>query len=143
MAIIGMDWLGLISPQCSITGHQYILILINYFSQFMWAKSYETHTADDVLDMFENYLIFIFGHPATVYSDNGSHFVNEKVSCYFKKRGITHFTRSISHPSSTSLMERGVQGMINFLRAKKIEYGVAESWSNLVKDGAFFTNTKF
>ena len=64
MAMIGMDWLGPISPACSITGHQYILILIDYFSRFMWAKSYETHTADDVLDMFENHLTSIFGHPA-------------------------------------------------------------------------------
>lgn len=33
--------------------------------------------------------------------------------------------------------------MINFLKAKTIEHGVAGGWSNLVKDGAFFTNTKF
>lgn len=143
MAIIGMDWLGSISHLCSIIGHQYIRILIGYFSRFMWAKSYETYTADDVLDMFENYLTPIFGHPAAAYSDNGSHFVNEKASRYFEERGITHFTGPISHPSFTGLMERGVQGMINFLRAKTIEHGVAGSWSNLVKDGAFFTNTKF
>lgn len=71
----------------------------------MWAKSYETHTADDVLDMFENHLTPIFGHPAAAYSDNGSHFVNEKVSRYFEERGVAHFTGPISHPSSTGLME--------------------------------------
>lgn len=40
-------------------------------------------------------------------------------------------------------MEREVQGMISFLRAKTIEHGAAGGWSNLVKDGAFFTNNKF
>lgn len=143
MAMIGMDWLGPISPACSKTGHQYILILIDYFSRFMWAKLYETHMADDVLDMFENHLTPIFGHPAAAYSDNGSQFVNEKVSRYFEERGVTHCTGPISHPSSTGLMERGVQGMISFLRAKTIEHGAAGVWSNLVKDGAFFTNTNF
>lgn len=33
--------------------------------------------------------------------------------------------------------------MINFLRAKTIEHKAARGWSNLVKDRAFLTNTKF
>ena len=33
--------------------------------------------------------------------------------------------------------------MINFLRAKTIEHGAMGGRSNLVKNGAFFTNTKF
>ena len=142
-AMIGMDWLGPILLACFITGHQYILILMDYFSQFVWAKLYETHTADDVIDIFENYLTPIFGHPAAGYSDNGSHFVNEKISQYFEERGVTHFTGPISHPSSTGLMERGVQSIISFLTVKTIEHGEVGGWSNLVKDGAFFTNTKF
>lgn len=93
--------------------------------------------------MFENHLTPIFGHPASAYSDNSSHFVNEKVSRYFEERAVIHLTGPISHPSSTGLMERGVQGMISFLRAKTIKHGAAGGWSNLVKDGAFFTNTRF
>lgn len=33
--------------------------------------------------------------------------------------------------------------MINFLGAITIKHGLVEDLSNLVKDGAFFTNTKF
>lgn len=99
--------------------------------------------ADNVLDMYKIYFTPVFGYPAAAYSDNGSHFVNEKVSRYFEERGITHFTGPIGHPSSTGLMERGVQGMIGFLRAKTIEHGAVGGWSNLVKEGAFFINTKF
>lgn len=109
----------------------------------MWAKSYATYIADDIFDIYENHLTPIFGHPATAYSDNESHFVNEKVSRYFEERSITQFTRPISHSSSIGLMEQGVQGMISFLKAETIEHGAARGWSNLVKDRAFFTNTKF
>ena len=105
MAMIDMDWLSPISPPCLITGHQYIFILIDYFSRFILVKSYATHTADDVLDMYENHLKPVFGHPAAAYSDNRSHFVNEKVSRYFEERDVTHFTGPISHLSSTDLME--------------------------------------
>lgn len=141
--MIGMDWLGPISPACAITGHQYILILVDYFSRFTWAKSYLTHTAEDVIDMYDNHLSPIFGQPGAAYSDNGSHFVNEKVTAYFQQRGITHFTRPISHPSSTGLMERAVQGMISFLRATTLEHWTAGGWLNLVKAGAFWANSKF
>lgn len=74
----------------------------------MWAKSYEIHIADNVLDMFKNYLTPISGHPAAAFLDNRSHLVNEKVSRYFEERGITHFKGPIDHPSSTGFMERGV-----------------------------------
>lgn len=35
------------------------------------------------------------------------------------------------------------KGMIGFLRAKEIERGTAGGWPNMVKDGAFFTNSTF
>lgn len=93
--------------------------------------------------MYDNHLSPVFGQPAATHSDNGSHFIREKVTAYFRQRGGTHFTGPISHPSSTGLMERVVQGMIAFLRATTLEHGTAGGWSNLVKDGAFWANTKF
>lgn len=84
MQIIGMDWLGPISPACAITGHQYILILVDYFSRFTWAKSYLTHTAEDIIDMYDNHLSPIFGQLGEAYSDNSLHFVNKKVMVYFQ-----------------------------------------------------------
>lgn len=104
----------------------------------MWARSYKTHIANDILDMFKNSLTSIFDDPAAIYSDNESYLVNAKVSCYFKEKGSAHFTRPISHLSSTGLIKWGVQGKISFLGTKTIEHEAAGSWYNLVKDGAFF-----
>lgn len=81
---IGMDWLGPISPACSVTGCAYILILVDYFSRFMWAKAYLKHSSGEVIDMFENHVSPVFGHPMAAYSDNGSHFVNDRVRNYFQ-----------------------------------------------------------
>ena len=112
--MVGMDWLGPICPACAITGHQYILILVDYFSRFTWAKLYLNHTADDVIDMYENILSPIFGQPEAGYSDNGSHFVNEKVTAYFQQRGITHFTRPISHPHQQDSWNERCRGQYRF-----------------------------
>lgn len=142
MKMLGMDWLGPITPACSLTGHKYVLLMVDYFSRFAWAKSYTEHTNVEVRDMFENHISPIFGHPKGVYSDNGSHFVNEHVKVYFQNRGIIHHTGPISHPSSTGLLERTVQGMLSFLRAKCIERASVESWSLHVREGVFSLNTK-
>lgn len=142
MKMIGMDWLGPITPACSLTCHSYILLFVNYFSHFVWAKSYEQHTAMEVIDMYKNHLSPIFGHPQRVYSDNRSHFVNKDVQPYFLNRGITHHTGPISHPSSIGLLERTVQGMLSYLRAKCIEKGSVEDWSLIVREKALFLNTK-
>ena len=34
-AMVGMDWIGPISPPCEITGWHYILVVVDYFSRFV------------------------------------------------------------------------------------------------------------
>ena len=41
-AMVGMDWIGTIWPPCEVTGWRYILVVIEYFSRFIWARGYET-----------------------------------------------------------------------------------------------------
>lgn len=40
-------------------------------------------------------------------------------------------------------MEQAVQAMISFLRVTTLEHGTVGGWSNLVKDGVFWANSKF
>lgn len=87
---------------------------------------YLKHTADEVIDIYENYVSLIFGHSEAMYSDNGSHFVNQKMQDYFLKRGVTHYTGPVSHPSSTRLFERAVQSMMLYLRGRCIKRGLTE-----------------
>ena len=142
LAMLGMDWVGPITPRCSLTGAAYVLIMVDYFSRFTWAKAYVHHTATEVADMFEFQISPVFGWPRGVYSDNGSHFVNELVGSLFVRHGVSHFTGPISHPSSTGLLERAVQEMINFLSKKCIEKNTNEGWSLMVRECVLAMNTK-
>ena len=36
--MVGMDFLGPISPRCEATGARYVLLAIDYLSRFVWAK---------------------------------------------------------------------------------------------------------
>ena len=142
MKMLGMDWVGPITPACSITGVMYVLLVVDYFTRFVWAKGYLKHTADEVIDIYENHISPIFGHSEAVYSDNGSYFVNQKVQDYFQERGVTHFTGPVSHPSSTGLLERAVQSMMSYLRGRCIERASTEGWSMDIREGVVFANTK-
>ncbi len=92
--------------------------------------------------MFQNHIAPIFGMPATVYSDNGSHFVNKDVRGLFREHGVVHYTGPITSPSSTGLLERAIQEMIGYLRTRSVEKGNTFTWNADVKDGTFFMNTK-
>ena len=122
----GMDWIGPITPACSVTGAAYILLVMNYFCRFAWDRAYQQHTNVEVRDMWENHITPIFGWPKDTYSDNGSHFVNKPVQHMFRNHRVTHFTDPISHPSSTGLLERAVQEMMAYISKKCIEKGTTD-----------------
>ena len=105
----------------------YVLLVVDYFTRFVWAKGYLKHTADGVIDIYENHISPIFGHSEVVYSDNGSHFVNQKVQDYFQERRVMHFTGPVSHPLSIRLLERAVHLIMSYLRGRYIEQGSTEA----------------
>lgn len=121
MAIIGLDWVKPITPACTITRMVYILLIIDYFFWFLWAKDYTKYIAQMVVDLHENPVFPIFGHSQAVYTDNGSHFINELVKNYYRNCGITYYIGLISHPLLTKLFKKIVHGLVTFLRTKCIK----------------------
>ena len=137
-----MDWLGPIFSACTATGYKYILIVVDYFFRFVWAKAYVEHEGKKTVHMYKHYICFIFGFSRSVYSDNGSYFVNQWVERLFREHGVTHYTGPISHPFFTGLMERAVQAMQSFLKARCLEREEPGAWSLDVRDGVLYINTK-
>ena len=108
-AMLGMDFLGPISPRCQATGWAYILIVIDYFSRFVWTKGCESADQAAVHTFWVEVLAPIFGFPEWLYMDNGSHFIGSETVSLFESHG-THISNApISHPSSVGLVERNVQ----------------------------------
>lgn len=57
MKMLVMDLVGPISPAYSITMVMYVLLVVGYFTRFVWAKSYLKRTADEVVDIYENRIL--------------------------------------------------------------------------------------
>ena len=142
MTMLGADWVGPITPACEATGNKYILLFVDYFSRFTWAKPYREHGAAEVVDMIENHITPVFGYMKGLYTDNGSHFANKKLGSLLLEHGVSQFLGPISHPQSTGLLERAVQQMLALVSKKCLELNSNRNWSLLVNHCVIDMNTK-
>ena len=107
--MIGMDYVGPINPLCKATRNIYILIVVHYFSRFVWAIGVQKVDQVSIIKALLEHVFPVVGWPLTVYTDNGSHFTGMVISRMWEDHGVMHFPSAISHPQSVRLSERYVQ----------------------------------
>lgn len=142
MDMWGMDYIGPINPPCAATGARYILIIVDYFSRFLFGRALAEATMQATMDTILNHVVPIWGWPRSIYSDNGSHFTGAEIQTMFRNFGVTHFAAAISHPSAVGLAERYVQMTIGRIRLKCIDCQSSAHWGLLVRDAILDINTR-
>ena len=142
--MMGLDFLRLITPQCWKTEAKYMLIAVDYFTQYTWVKPYKVANGRHVMDFFENFVSPNFRFPHSLYTDNGTHFMGAPANDYFREKGILHYDAPVSHPSSVSLVERMVQLVVSRTRAYAIEQGQygTDSWGLSARSTMLAINTR-
>lgn len=140
--MVGMDYVGPITPACTITGARYVLLVVDYFSRFVFARAFAEATQLTTLSMFFESIVPIFGWPMSVYCDNGSHFMGNKVQDTFQAFGVTLIAAPISHPSSVGLSERYVQMLVGALRRHCIAKGSMDDWGMQIGAAVMALNTR-
>ncbi|XP_024632806.1 protein NYNRIN-like [Medicago truncatula] len=73
-----LDVIGEIKPKSS-KGHKYILVGIDYFTKWIEAIPLKEVTQEDVINFIQNYIIYRFGIPETITTDQGSVFTGRKM----------------------------------------------------------------
>ena len=143
MSMLGLDFLGPITPACSQTGARYVLIAIDYFSRFTWAGAYKFCTMTEVCYLLTQHIAPVFGWPKAIYTDNGSHFTGQEIRSIFDTHGVTHFTAPVTHPSSVGLVERNVQLMMSQIRKRSIDSGLSSPpWATFLTEATISINTR-
>ncbi|RVW77667.1 hypothetical protein CK203_053394 [Vitis vinifera] len=141
----GIDIIGNISPK-SFSGHEYILVAIDYFTKWVEAASYARLMAAKVTKFIRSHIICRYGVPHELISDRGVHFRGE-VDTLVQEYGIQHHRSSaIGQRSSLSVygliallfvplpsyaLLLGVWGLISDLRGK---FRPSWSWSYVIRD---------
>ena len=132
MDMIGMDFIGPINPPCEATGATYILLVVDYFSRFVFGGTMGRADQQSTMRFFVDKVAPIVGWPKSVYTDNGSHFTGSAIRKMWEDHGVMQFTAATSHPQSVGLSERYVQMIMGRIRLRCIESGSSKDWGLLV-----------
>ena len=100
--ILAMDLVDL--QKFQVRGYKYLLNAIDMSSRFIYNVALKNKTDTEVLNGFKK--IYNTSKIRAVRSDNGSEFINDKFTDYFKENGIKQILSEASKPQSNGMIER-------------------------------------
>ena len=116
----GMDIIGKIHPTAS-NGHEFILIAIDYFTKWVEAASYKVLNSKKVAQFIQTNIIYRYGVPHEIISDNGLHFKGEtrKLQLQFN---IQHHKSSPYRPQTNGVVEAANKNIRQILKKSTKNY---------------------
>ena len=102
--LVGLDFLGPL--QRTPAGNRYILVCTDYLSKWAITQAVPDCTAETAARFLVERLIFQYGAPKKLLTDQGSHFVANLFEAITARCGIHHLTASTYHPQTNGLTER-------------------------------------
>ncbi|GJY24142.1 reverse transcriptase domain-containing protein [Tanacetum coccineum] len=133
----GIDFMG---PFPSSRGNKYILVAVDYLSNWVEAKALPTNDARVVVKFLKS-LFAQFGTPRAIISDRGTHFCNDKFAKVMSKYGVTHHLATAYHPQTSGQVEVSNHGLKRILERTVREN--CASWSNKLDDALWAFRTAF
>ncbi|RVW87634.1 Retrovirus-related Pol polyprotein from transposon 297 [Vitis vinifera] len=138
LALWGVDIIGKISPKSS-SGHEYILVAIDYFTKWVEAASYARLTAARVAKFIRSHIICRYEVPHELISDRGVHFRGE-VDTLIQEYGIQHH-RSFAYRPQTNGAVEAVNKNIKRILRKMVE--TSRDWSEKLHFALWAYRTSF
>ena len=109
-------------------GNLYIITTIEYITSKVFAYPLAERSAEAAIEVLEE-IIWIFGKPDEIISDNGEEFRGQKFSATLNRYGIKHNKTSPGHPQTNGKVERLNTELIERLRRITAEEGKhIEDW---------------
>ncbi|KAG9442264.1 hypothetical protein H6P81_018118 [Aristolochia fimbriata] len=121
----GMDIIGPITPKSS-ANHQYILAATDYFSKWAEATAYKEVKAATVVDFIRTQIVYRYGVPRYIMTDNGTLFLNKTMDNFCEKFGIQQRTSTAYNPAANGLAEGFNKMLCKIL--KKTVVGNKKDW---------------
>jgi transposase InsO family protein len=115
----GIDLIGQIFPPSS-TGHKFILVATDYFTKWVEAITLKIATSKNMVDFVKEHIIYRFGIPQTITTDQGTMFTSEEFRDFAASMGIKLLNSSPYYAQANGQVEASNQILIKLIK-KKIE----------------------
>ncbi len=142
MFMIELNFLSFIKSSCTVIDCRYVLLEMNYFSRFVWIRSYVRCSRIESANIMNNLITSVFEWLRALYSNNEEHFIEYEFEKLLEAREIMHFTASMTHLSSMSLIERMMQLMIEDIKKRCIHREYSKAWAVNIVDETIIINIK-
>jgi Integrase core domain len=136
----GTDIVGPINPPTS-RGHRFILAATDYFTKWAEAVPLKEVKASDVVKFFKTHILYRFGTPQRIISDNGTTFKSSKVYTLAEQFNIDWRFSSIYNPRANGLAEVFNKTLINIM--KKTVDGNQRDWDNRLQEALWAYRTTY
>nr|AAX95395.1 Reverse transcriptase (RNA-dependent DNA polymerase), putative [Oryza sativa Japonica Group]ABA92966.2 retrotransposon protein, putative, unclassified [Oryza sativa Japonica Group] len=117
----GIDMIGMINPP-STKGHKFILVTTDYFTK--WVEAIPLKKVDSVhaIRFVQEHIIYRFGIPQTITTDQGSIFVFDEFVQFADSMGIKLLNSSPYYAQANGQAEASNKSLIKFIKRKISDY---------------------
>ena len=134
----GMDFMG---PFPSSFSNLYILLAVDYVSEWVEAIPIRTNDANVVVKFLRSHIFTRFGTPRALITDGGTHFCNMLVDKVFQKYGVRHRTSLAYHPQANGQAEVSNQEIKSIL--EKTINSSRKDWSKKIDHALWAYRTTY
>jgi transposase InsO family protein len=131
------------SPVVSISGMKYFVTFIDCYSRMTWV--YLMSHKSEVLKCFKDFCACVKNQFNTqvqmIRTDNGTEYVNNKISTFLSAEGILHQTSCADTPPQNGVAERKNRHLLEVARSLMFAMNVPKFlWSEAVLTATYLTN---
>nr|AAK92596.1 Putative retroelement [Oryza sativa Japonica Group] len=117
----GIDMIGMINPPLS-KGHKFILVATDYFTKWVEAIALKKVDSGDATQFVQEYIIYRFGIPRTITTDQGSIFVSDEFVQFADSMGIKLLNSSPYYAQDNGQAEASNKSLIKLIKRKISDY---------------------
>jgi hypothetical protein len=115
----GIDLIGQINPLSS-KGHKFVLLATDYFTKWVEAIPLKKVTSENMVEFVKEHIIYRFGIPQTITTDQGAPFVSSEFREFAESMGIKLLNSSPYYAQANGQEEASNKIMIKIIQRRLI-----------------------